>query len=309
MKHAPLFAFFVVASILSVGGIDPRQRVHDRASRFPGGDRYRDRDEVSPRLYVGNAFASTEDVTHVVNSANEWPCPKGDSGVTCVDVPMSDNPYAESFEGVDRALDEGARSVRIWLREKPENRVLVRCNMGVSRSVSIVIRYLQQFEGLAYDEALRLVRRSRPIAQPNSLYERVLRSSDHSVVRQEQNVWIGAVAAIAGILVSVYATVVCAKKRRPTLARDESGQRRRSASTPTPVAPGATQYFVEGPDGRRDLPELSAHVNEGGEEEDFLELDSEEIDPNLYAEETRFLERVRAEVDSATFPWSEHVVE
>ncbi len=50
------------------------------------------------------------------------------------------------------------------------------------------------------------------------------------------------------------------------------------------------------------LPELSAHINQGGEEEDLLEVNSEA----LTAEKKGSLKQIMA-LDSATFPWSNYV--
>ena len=66
-------------------------------------------------------------------------------------------------------------------------RVLVHCNAGVSRSSSIVIHYLLT-HGLvdSYDNALAVVRKVRPVAQPNEGFEAQLRTvvteREHSLV-------------------------------------------------------------------------------------------------------------------------------
>eukprot|EP00042_Codosiga_hollandica_P037269 m.291546 g.291546 ORF g.291546 m.291546 type:complete len:90 (-) comp55099_c0_seq3:50-319(-) len=46
--------------------------------------------------------------------------------------------------------------------------VLVHCNAGVSRSVTVVLAYLMRKQGFALDDALALVKDKRPCAQPNS---------------------------------------------------------------------------------------------------------------------------------------------
>ena len=48
-----------------------------------------------------------------------------------------------------------------------KNKTLVHCAMGVSRSVSIVIAYLMRASAMNYDDAYALVRKERPIANPN----------------------------------------------------------------------------------------------------------------------------------------------
>jgi len=53
--------------------------------------------------------------------------------------------------------------------------ILVHCDAGVSRSASFVIGYLIWKRGIGFDEALRIVRESRPRVQPNAGFERQLR--------------------------------------------------------------------------------------------------------------------------------------
>ena len=45
--------------------------------------------------------------------------------------------------------------------------VLVHCHGGVSRAAALVLAYLMKSEGLGYEEALRQLRTSRPVVQPN----------------------------------------------------------------------------------------------------------------------------------------------
>jgi len=48
-------------------------------------------------------------------------------------------------------------------------RVLVHCNMGISRSPAIVVCYLYQCRDLSVTKALAMVRRARPQAMPHPL--------------------------------------------------------------------------------------------------------------------------------------------
>lgn len=54
-------------------------------------------------------------------------------------------------------------------------RVLVHCQQGRSRSVSLVVAYLMATENLSFDEALESVQLARPIAQPNPSFVQQLR--------------------------------------------------------------------------------------------------------------------------------------
>jgi protein-tyrosine phosphatase len=54
-----------------------------------------------------------------------------------------------------------------WIeRHITDNRVMVCCRAGMSRSVSVVMAYLCCAEGWDYDSVLRLVKTRRPGAMP-----------------------------------------------------------------------------------------------------------------------------------------------
>lgn len=114
-------------------------------------------------------------ITHILNVANfpskQWP------ELQYLDVPILDLPeeqlssyFPVCFKFIDNALETGC--------------ILVHCNAGISRSVSIVVAYLMSRHQLNLDEALSRVKAARPKAQPNKgfleqlkLYEKTVASS------------------------------------------------------------------------------------------------------------------------------------
>ena len=54
-------------------------------------------------------------------------------------------------------------------------KILVHCVCGVSRSVTIVIAYLMYKQNLSYEEAFNLVHEKRNVAQPNKYFEKQLK--------------------------------------------------------------------------------------------------------------------------------------
>ena len=56
------------------------------------------------------------------------------------------------------------------------NKVLVHCQFGVSRSASILIAFLMKEKNINYDEALTIIKGKRPQVQPNSGFEKQLKS-------------------------------------------------------------------------------------------------------------------------------------
>lgn len=72
------------------------------------------------------------------------------------------NYFHETNEFLDSAFREGGK-------------VLVHCHGGVSRSASIVIAYLIYSQNLDFEKALSLVQLRRPIALPNTGFQRQLK--------------------------------------------------------------------------------------------------------------------------------------
>lgn len=54
-------------------------------------------------------------------------------------------------------------------------RVLVHCYQGKSRSVAVCCGYLIQYLNYSYDDALQAIRSVRPVASPNSSFDKALR--------------------------------------------------------------------------------------------------------------------------------------
>jgi protein-tyrosine phosphatase len=58
-------------------------------------------------------------------------------------------------------------------------KVLVHCFKGISRSVSVIVRYLIRHHAHTYDTALAHLHKTAPAARPNSSFEKQLRASEH----------------------------------------------------------------------------------------------------------------------------------
>lgn len=84
--------------------------------------------------------------------------------VSCLDVPETD--LLAILTSTNAFIDACRHS---------GGRVLVHCNAGVSRSVSVVIGWLMQAERCGFDEALATVRSQRPCSRPNDGFAKQLR--------------------------------------------------------------------------------------------------------------------------------------
>jgi protein-tyrosine phosphatase len=155
----------------------------------------RDADEVEPGLWLGNVCAAVDadflrahNITAVMNMAREWDtlCTGGDVQWLWLGwllgqpwrhcFPLDDT-SAQSAGMVQHRFAVAAHWIRHYHRERG-GAVLVHCNMGISRSAAAVIHYLMARDAhLTYQEALQRVKRARPIAQPNGLFEQLLLGS------------------------------------------------------------------------------------------------------------------------------------
>ena len=67
----------------------------------------------------------------------------------------------------------------------PHN-VLVHCAQGVSRSSSVIIYFLMRHRAMSFEQALRHVQHTRPIAKPNASFETQLRTIERELNKHTQ---------------------------------------------------------------------------------------------------------------------------
>jgi predicted protein tyrosine phosphatase len=115
-------------------------------------------------------------ITHVLNVA-EVPSQKL-IDLHYLDVHILDLPeeplschFAKCFEFIDEALKNG--------------RVLVHCNAGISRSVSIVVAFLMCRRQKSLFEAISQVKAARPRAQPNAGFVKQLKMYESSILNND----------------------------------------------------------------------------------------------------------------------------
>ena len=104
--------------------------------------------------------------------------PQFDGEIKYLTIPMRDSvkqSIEDDFGKATKFIDEGLREGR---------NVLVHCFYGKSRSTSMVLAYLILFRRMTYEQALSMVKESRPLAQPNERFERELRFLSDTVCRK-----------------------------------------------------------------------------------------------------------------------------
>ena len=125
--------------------------------------------EVYPKLYIGNyMFASDKHIlnklgiTHIINAAIEIPNYfEFDDSFNYLHLDMYDIPE----QNVSQFFDISTNFIEDAL--KNGHSVLVHCRAGISRSSTIIIHYLMTKLNISYQQALNMIRKCRPQAQPN----------------------------------------------------------------------------------------------------------------------------------------------
>lgn len=98
-------------------------------------------------------------------------------------VPLYDSEYTNitvHFKKVNDFIQE---------KYKKQEKVLVHCGSGISRSVALVIAYLIEHHNLNYEEAFKLVKSKRSVANPNIGFRKQLlefSSSKNSVLNKNK---------------------------------------------------------------------------------------------------------------------------
>jgi len=154
-----------------------------------------DCDEVYPNIYVGDAasaknktFLRLMGITHVLNTAEGSRFGQVDTGHTYyrdmpniryMGFPMTDHPSKDisryfyiAAKFIDNAVSSGGK-------------VLVHCQMGISRSSTCAIAYLMIYRKMSAADAIRTVRLRRDI-RPNDGFLQQLADLDNELRRERQ---------------------------------------------------------------------------------------------------------------------------
>ena len=153
--------------------------------------RYNPMDLITEGLYLGNVAAASDikllqqhGITHILRVL------KGDFGKFYYDkfsykiIQIDDLPnqniqkyFESSYKFIEDALSANKDGV-------VKNKVLVHCQVGMSRSATIVISYLmKKYPDLTWNKALRFVKAKRPIVNPNDGFLRQLKAYERTLER------------------------------------------------------------------------------------------------------------------------------
>ncbi|KAL1745854.1 protein-tyrosine phosphatase-like protein [Schizophyllum fasciatum] len=131
--------------------------------------------QITPRLYLSDYFTARDDavlvrlgITHVVSVLELEPMlPARIPAEHRLHIQLLDN----AGQDILGRLDETTEFIRQALAEKEENRVLVHCVQGISRSATVVCAYLLATStpraGMHPEEVIDWMRERRRIVCPN----------------------------------------------------------------------------------------------------------------------------------------------
>ncbi|XP_028651406.1 dual specificity phosphatase 29-like [Erpetoichthys calabaricus] len=150
--------------------------------------------EVWPNLYIGDEKTALDrynlekmGMTHILNAADgKWNVGTGPEyysdmnieyyGVEAEDLPGFD--LSQFFYPAAKFIDKTLNN--------PENKLLVHCAMGRSRSASLVLAYLMIYKNMNVVEAIHQVLKNRAIL-PNRGFLKQLRQLDINLILERKN--------------------------------------------------------------------------------------------------------------------------
>ena len=82
-------------------------------------------------------------------------------GVEYMIIPAIDHPRYDMAAAIPLAMAFIAKAKAM------NQKILIHCHMGISRSATVIISYLMAFHGISLDNAIGFLRHKRPIINPN----------------------------------------------------------------------------------------------------------------------------------------------
>ncbi|CAF2711311.1 unnamed protein product [Rotaria sp. Silwood2] len=134
------------------------------------------------QLYLGTGHQATNwkvvrdlKITHIINISVEHQCVFVDK-IKYLYIELEDK---EDVLLKDR-FDETIRFMNMAF-QNPSNRILVHCNLGISRSSTLILAYLMKTYNATLNEAYKFLRHRRPIVCPNMGFLHQLIEYEHDL--------------------------------------------------------------------------------------------------------------------------------
>ena len=121
-------------------------------------------DQVTPRLFLGSRSDAANPALlkqHAIDAVLSLEPVRLIASVRCQLILQLKDRQPMPLATLEQAVDF------IALQIEQGRRVLVHCQMGISRSPTLVLAYLHRHAGLSLDQALARIQRARPQAEPH----------------------------------------------------------------------------------------------------------------------------------------------
>ncbi|KAG6853635.1 hypothetical protein C0991_002695 [Blastosporella zonata] len=157
---------------------------------------------IVPRVYLSDAYTAKDEselarlgITHVV-SILDYPPTIPDMIPTerKLHIALADRPDADILSH----LPSTTEFITLALAAHKENKVLVHCFQGISRSATVVVAYLIASSGMGATEALKHTQTKRGIVCPNIGFRSQLDTYAEGFVGDRQKQGVSKVAKIGG---------------------------------------------------------------------------------------------------------------
>ncbi|KAK1790743.1 hypothetical protein P4O66_014603 [Electrophorus voltai] len=142
--------------------------------------------KITDSLLISNARSACNDeliqkeaVTLCINVSKQQAFPS--TQVCTFRVPVYDDPNEDLYKYFDRCADA------IHSEANRGGRTVVYCKNGRSRSATICVAYLMKHQGLTLTNAFEVVKRARPVVEPNQGFWAQLEQYEQEMIRRSNH--------------------------------------------------------------------------------------------------------------------------
>lgn len=149
-------------------------------------NKYTNISKITENIYLGNKIVAKDitkldelGITHIVNCADEleYIVNSYDNTMDWLWLPMID---CKETGIVNKYIDISVKYIDDAI--KNNNKVLVHCAAGISRSSSIIIAYLMYKNKMSFDNAFEYVKNKRSCCNPNKAFREQLQDFDFALI-------------------------------------------------------------------------------------------------------------------------------
>ena len=143
-------------------------------------------DKIISRLYLSDVKAAKKysnikknNIELIINITTKYDNYHKDMGIHYVNIKIKDKSKTKYF--YKKNLDKLLKIMKEYI-DKDKN-VLVHCEMGISRSSSVIVAYLMKYEKKNYDDAVKHVKKRRKKIRPHPLFKEQLLKFENELTR------------------------------------------------------------------------------------------------------------------------------